>query len=72
MATATEPERPIGKSNIQLESDEENSTPDALRDLAVEVRAAMEDAARALDFEEAARLRDRLLAIEERMSISGD
>jgi len=72
LATASESENPIEKSNFQLEYEKFDHDPSALKDLAVEVRSAMEDAARALDFEEAARLRDRLMAIEDRIASSGD
>jgi len=72
LAAASEPENPIEKSNSQLDFDDADLEPSSLNDLAVEVRSAMEDAARALDFEEAARLRDRLMAIEDRISSSGD
>ena len=62
----------IEESNSQLESDEIPASKEALTNMADELRSAMEDAARALDFEEAARLRDRLLTIEDRLRALGD
>ncbi|MGB0151193.1 MAG: helicase-related protein [Candidatus Poseidoniaceae archaeon] len=63
---------PIEHSNSQLETDDElPSSQDALAELASELRSAMEDAAKALDFEEAARLRDRLMLINDRLEAAG-
>ena len=62
----------IEHSNSQLETDNElPSSHDALAELASELRSAMEDAAKALDFEEAARLRDRLMLINDRLDAAG-
>ena len=56
----------------QLETDNElPSNQEALAELASEVKSAMEDAAKALDFEEAARLRDRLMLINDRLDAAG-
>ena len=56
----------------QLETDNElPSNQEALAELASEVKSAMEDAAKALDFEEAARLRDRLMLINDRLDATG-
>ena len=63
---------PIEHSIPQLEHDEDFPTSkEALVDLAAEFKAAMEDAARALDFEEAARLRDRLMTVRDRLDDAG-
>ena len=63
---------PIEHSNSQLETGNElPSSQDALAELASELRSAMEDAAKALDFEEAARLRDRLMLINDRLDAAG-
>ncbi len=62
----------IEHSISQLETDNElPSSQDALAELASELRSAMEDAAKALDFEEAARLRDRLMLINDRLEAAG-
>lgn len=71
-AVTTQERISIEESNSQLESDEIPASKEALTNMADELRSAMEDAARALDFEEAARLRDRLLTIEDRLRALGD
>ncbi|MAI09848.1 MAG: excinuclease ABC subunit B [Euryarchaeota archaeon] len=71
-ATGSEQRKAIENSNFQLENQGElPSSTEALTDLASEIKAAMEDAARALDFEEAARLRDRLMLINDRLDAAG-
>ena len=62
----------IGKSNTQLTYDEPDDVlsdlePSQIQDLLVELRSAMKVAARNLDFEEAARLRDRVFELEQRL-----
>ena len=62
----------IENSISQLENDEELPlSREALQEIALEVKSAMEDAAKALDFEEAARLRDRLMLINDRLDAAG-
>jgi len=62
----------IENSYSQLENDSELPTSqEALAELATELQSAMEDAAKALDFEEAARLRDRLMLINDRLNAAG-
>ncbi|DAC49589.1 MAG TPA: hypothetical protein D7H87_05885, partial [Candidatus Poseidoniales archaeon] len=60
----------IENSNIQLTYDEpddvkSNLTPEQRMDLLKELKAAMKEAAKQLDFEEAARLRDRIFELEQ-------
>ena len=62
---------PIEHSNSQLETGNELPSSQSLAELASEVKSAMEDAAKALDFEEAARLRDRLMLINDRLDAAG-
>lgn len=62
----------IEKSNIQLTYDEPDDVllglePSQIQDLLTELRAAMKGAAKNLDFEEAARLRDRVFELEQRL-----
>jgi len=62
----------IEKSNIQLTYDEPNDVllgldPPQIQSLLGELRAAMKVAAKNLDFEEAARLRDRVYELEQRL-----
>ena len=62
----------IGKSNIQLTYDEPDDVlsglePSQIQDLLGELRSAMKEAAKNLDFEEAARLRDRVFELEQRL-----
>ena len=62
-------EKPIENSNSQLTYDEPHDvaaslTPDERAALIEELRQAMKEAARDLDFEEAARLRDRVHELE--------
>ena len=62
----------IGKSNIQLTYDEPDDVlsglePSQIKDLLGELRSAMKEAAKNLDFEEAARLRDRVFELEQRL-----
>ena len=62
----------IGKSNIQLTYDEPDDVlsrlePSQIQDLLKELRSAMKEAAKNLDFEEAARLRDRVFELEQRL-----
>ena len=62
----------IEKSNIQLIYDEPDDVlsglePSQIQDLLTELRAAMKGAAKNLDFEEAARLRDRVFELEQRL-----
>ena len=64
-----ETENPIGNSNSQLTYDEPDDvaahlSPDERAALMEELRKAMNDAAKDLDFEQAARLRDRLHELE--------
>ncbi|DAC33195.1 MAG TPA: hypothetical protein D7I05_06645, partial [Candidatus Poseidoniales archaeon] len=62
----------IENSISQLENDEALPlSREALQEVALEVKSAMEDAAKALDFEEAARLRDRLMLINDRLDAAG-
>lgn len=62
----------IENSISQLENgDELPLSQEALQNIALEVKSAMEDAAKALDFEEAARLRDRLMLINDRLDAAG-
>ena len=59
----------IGNSNIQLAYDEpsdaRNLSPSQIDDLLKELKSAMQVAAKNLDFEEAARLRDRFFELEQ-------
>ena len=60
----------IENSNIQLTYDEPDDvksslTPEQRMDLLEELKAAMKEAAKQLDFEEAARLRDRIFELEQ-------
>jgi excinuclease ABC subunit B len=59
----------IGNSNIQLAYDEpsdaRNLSPSQIDDLLKELKSAMQVAAKNLDFEEAARLRDRIFELEQ-------
>ena len=59
----------IGKSNIQLAYDEpsdaRNFSPGEIQDMLKELKSAMKVAAKNLDFEEAARLRDRIFELEQ-------
>ena len=62
----------IGNSNIQLTYDEPDDVlaglePPQIQDLLNELRSAMKEAAKNLDFEEAARLRDRVYELEQRL-----
>jgi len=62
----------IGNSNIQLTYDEPDDVlaglePPQIKDLLNELRSAMKEAAKNLDFEEAARLRDRVYELEQRL-----
>ncbi len=62
----------IEDSNIQLTYDEpddvfNNLEPSQIQDLLNELRSAMKVAAKNLDFEEAARLRDRVFELEQRL-----
>jgi excinuclease ABC subunit B len=66
------PNSSIEKSNIQLTYDEPDDVisdlePSQIQDLLTELRSAMKVAAKNLDFEEAARLRDRLFELEQRL-----
>ena len=61
---------PIENSKIQLTYDEPDDvksslTPEQRMDLLAELKSAMKEAAKQLDFEEAARLRDRIYEIEQ-------
>ena len=70
--TESEQRIPIENSNFELDNEEEwPANQEALQDLASNVKSAMEDAAKALDFEEAARLRDRLMLIHDRLDAAG-
>ena len=62
----------IEKSNIQLTYDEPDDVlsglePSQIQDLLGDLRSAMKEAAKNLDFEEAARLRDRVFELEQRL-----
>jgi excinuclease ABC subunit B len=62
----------IEKSNIQLTYDEPDDVlsglePSQIQDLLGELRSTMKEAAKNLDFEEAARLRDRIFELEQRL-----
>lgn len=62
----------VEKSNIQLTYDEPGDVlsglePSQIQDLLGELRSAMKEAAKNLDFEEAARLRDRVFELEQRL-----
>ena len=62
----------IGNSKIQLTYDEPDDVlselePSQIQDLLNELRSAMKEAAQNLDFEEAARLRDRVFELEQRL-----
>ena len=69
-ASANEPNNSsIEKSNFQLKSSDDGQSPPTLSpsersELLTELRAEMETAAKSLDFEQAARLRDRIYEIE--------
>lgn len=63
---------PIENSNFQLTYDEPNDvdntlSPEQIADLLVELKAEMENAAKQLDFEQAAKLRDRIFELEQLM-----
>jgi excinuclease ABC subunit B len=59
----------IENSNIQLAYDEpsdaRNFSPEQIQDMLKELKSAMQVAAKNLDFEEAARLRDRIFELEQ-------
>ena len=60
----------IENSNFQLTYDEPNDvdnnlSPEQIADLLVELKAEMENAAKQLDFEQAAKLRDRIFELEQ-------
>ena len=59
----------IENSNIQLvydeQSDAKNFSPEQIQDMLKELKSAMQVAAKNLDFEEAARLRDRIYELEQ-------
>jgi len=60
----------IGKSNFQLTYDEPDDilktlSPEQISDLLIELKSEMENAATQLDFEQAAKLRDRILELEQ-------
>lgn len=62
----------IGKSKVQLTYDEPDDVlsglePSQIQDLLADLRSAMKEAAKNLDFEEAARLRDRVFELEQRL-----
>ena len=62
----------IGKSNIELNYEGPDDVlsglePSQIQDLLVELKSAMKEAAKNLDFEEAARLRDRVFELEQRL-----
>ena len=62
----------IEKSNSQLTYDEPDDVlsglePSQIQDLLAELRSAMKEAAKNLDFEEAARLRDRVFELEQHL-----
>ena len=66
----SETKTPIGNSKIQLTYDEPDDvksslTPEQRTDLLAELKSAMKEAAKQLDFEEAARLRDRIYELEQ-------
>ena len=66
----TENKNPIENSNFQLTYDEPNDvdntlSPEQIADLLVELKAEMENAAKQLDFEQAAKLRDRIFELEQ-------
>ena len=61
---------PIENSNFQLTYDEPNDlddtlSPEQIAELLVELKAEMENAAKQLDFEQAAKLRDRIFELEQ-------
>ena len=62
----------IEKSKVQLTYDEPDDVlsglePSQIQDLLADLRSAMKEAAKNLDFEEAARLRDRVFELEQRL-----
>ena len=64
--------KPIEDLNIQLTYDEPDDVlsglePTQIQKLLGELRSAMKEAAKNLDFEEAARLRDRVFELEQRL-----
>ena len=64
--TAEKNKNPIENSNFELTYDEptdiqDNLSPEQISDLLIELKAEMENAAKQLDFEQAAKLRDRIL-----------
>ena len=67
--SGVQPNNAIGNSNIQLAYDEpsdaRNLSPAQVEDLLKELKSAMQVAAKNLDFEEAARLRDRIFELEQ-------
>jgi excinuclease ABC subunit B len=70
--SGTQSDSSIEKSNIQLTYDEPGDVfselePSQIQNLLGELRAAMKVAAKNLDFEEAARLRDRIFELEQRL-----
>ena len=61
---------PIENSNFELTYDEpsdiqDNLSPEQISDLLIELKAEMENAAKQLDFEQAAKLRDRIFELEQ-------
>ena len=67
---STETKNPIGNSNFELENSDlidadTGLTPERIAELLTELKAEMENAARQLDFEQAARLRDRIFELEQ-------
>ena len=67
---STETKNPIENSIFELESSElidadTGLTPERIAELLTELKAEMENAARQLDFEQAARLRDRIFELEQ-------
>ena len=67
--SGVQPNNSIGNSNIQLAYDEPSDardlSPAQVEDLLKELKSAMQVAAKNLDFEEAARLRDRIFELEQ-------
>ena len=68
--SSTGNKNPIENSNFQLTYDEPNDvdntlSPEQIADLLVELKAEMENAAKQLDFEQAAKLRDRIFELEQ-------
>ena len=67
---STETKNPIENSIFELENSElidadTGLTPERIAELLTELKAEMENAARQLDFEQAARLRDRIFELEQ-------